>query len=70
MKDTPFMTVPADQIVVGRVRKGIEKEGILQWIDNPIWHLVHEPTHTEIAVYKPINRLAEMVDKVLFWIKI
>lgn len=26
MKDSPFIVLPADQIVIGRVRKAIEKE--------------------------------------------
>lgn len=31
-------------------------EGKIQRIENPIGYLVHEPSHTKIAVFKPINR--------------
>lgn len=30
-------------------------KGKIQRVETPIGYLVHEPTHTTIAVFKPIN---------------
>ena len=44
-------------------------EGKIQRIENPIGYLVHEHTHSKIAVFKPINRWQRWWIKFCFGLK-